>query len=144
MKLHLVNDKRFDEPFIKFLIQKIKIDIMGNCNLQKLQPFGEMLEKLDIKVQPIIIVQKGVQAITYREINNSKEKGYDIFIDENVMLGGTKFKLISLIKLLDKGNTELRGYPIFSQAFERVGNELDSQYNLYLLGLGVVYERIPL
>lgn len=144
MKLHLVNDKRFDEPFIKFLIQKIKIEIMGNCNLQKLQPFGEMLEKLNIKVQPIIIVQKGVQAITYREINNSKEKGYDIFIDENVMLGGTKFKLISLIKLLDKGNTELRGYPIFSQAFEKVGNELASQYNLYLLGLGVVYERIPL
>lgn len=60
------------------------------------------------------------------------------------MLGGTKFKLISLIKLLDKGNTELRGYPIFSQAFEKVGNELASQYNLYLLGLGVVYERIPL
>ena len=144
MKLHLVNDERFTEPFIKFLVQQIKLQVMANCNIQKLQPFGEMLEKLEIKIEPIVIVQNGVQAIKYRKVSNLKESGFDIFIDENLVLSGTKYKLISLIKLLDKGNTELKGYPIFSNAFEKIGNELETQYNLYLMGAGMIYERFTI
>jgi len=103
-----------------------------------------MLDKLDIKVEPIVIVQKGVSAIKYKKVQNSKEKGFDIYIDEELMLEGTKYKLISLIKLLDKGNTELKGYPLFSNAFEKVGQELGVQHQLYLIGLGAAYERVTL
>lgn len=143
MKLRLVNDKRFTEPFARFLTKAIKLRIQSDKNIKKMAPFGEMLKKLDVKSTPEIVVERALKEIKYRKIESIEETGYEIYLDEDAMFDN-KYKVIDLIKLLENGNMEISGYPLFSDAFKKIKEDINDQYRLYELGVGLIYERLPL
>ena len=95
MKLRLVNDKRFTEPFARFLTKAIKLRIQSDKNIKKMAPFGEMLKKLDVKSTPEIVVERALKEIKYRKIESIEETGYEIYLDEDAMFDN-KYKVIDL------------------------------------------------
>lgn len=143
MNILLVNDKRYTEPFVKYLVKVVKQEVLANYNELEMAPFAEMLEKLEIKTTPRLVVQKAVEAITYEKIDNTKEKGFNIIIDDKKTFNG-KYKIIDLVNLMDSGNTEMPPIPLFSNAFKDVEKDIDNYYRLYELGVGLFYEYLPL
>lgn len=143
MKLKLVNDQRYTEPFIRYLTKAVKAEIIANKNVRKLIPFGEMLDRLDIKATPNIVIEKALKEIKYRKIESADEVGYEIYLNEDAMFDA-KYKIIDLIKLLENGNMELNGYPLFTDAFKKIKEEINDQYKLYQFGMGLIYEHLPL
>lgn len=145
MHLLLVNDIRFQEPFVRFLTKMVKQEVLFAYNPAKFQQFNEWLKQVDIKTTADIVIRKSLDAIEYVPVDTPNEKGFDIVINDKKYLDGTKYKIIDLINLIESGNTELKGQPIFSNAFAKVEGNINAYYRLFeTTGIGAMYEHIPL
>lgn len=145
MHLLLVNDIRYQEPFVKYLTKMVKQEVLFNYNPAKFQPFNDWLRAANIKTTADIVIKKSLEAIEYVPINTPNEVGYDIVINDKKYLDGTQYRIIDLINLIESGNTELQGQPIFSEAFAKVEGKINIYYRLFeTTGVGVLYEYIPL
>ena len=56
-----------------------------------------------------------------------------IKINEKVLLPNTNVKLIELCKLINNGNLDLKAYPIFTEIFNDVKDNLEKYYSEYAL-----------
>ena len=136
MVLTIERNKYIDDEFIAWLIDKIRYEICTTINENKLDIFNEYVKennlfqpvnnnsKFDIK-QAIIL---SLNTLTYRKTNNV----YIIEVGKNKLFPGYKVNLETVCKILDSGNTEIKGYPIFSKLFNNIKSNIVEYYEQYL------------
>lgn len=144
MQILLVNDVRYQEPFVRFLTKMVKQQVLLNYNPSKFGEFNDWLKANNIKTTSDIVVRKSLDAIEYQVVDTPNEKGYEIVINDKKTLDGTRYKIIDIINFIESGNTEVKGQPIYSEAFDLVESKINQYYMSFEMGLGAVYEYVPL
>lgn len=136
MVLTIERNKYIDDDFIDWLIDEMRYEISTKINEKKLDMFNKYIEesnlfepmnnssKFDVK-QAIIL---SLNTLTYRKTNNV----YIIEVGKNKLFPGYKVNLETVCKILDSGNTEIKGYPIFSKIFNNIKLNILEYYEKYL------------
>lgn len=111
--------------FIKFLIKKLVGLLCEKVNLKKLKDFDNYLKEKKIKKV------KG-KKVFFLAINHIVYKNSKIQINESILYPGTDYKLIDLCKLLNYGNLEFEGYPIFSTVFDFISDNIKKYESMFV------------
>lgn len=129
-------DGKYDDEFFDFVKTKIKNYFYQILNIKRLEPFEIFINKnpkyyslfkkyisaLDICISAIY----NIVVIRYGE-------NIVLKIDENSVVPNTNIKLINLCKLINEGNLVLKAYPIFTEIFDYVKNNIEKIYAEYAL-----------
>ena len=136
MVLAIKRNKYIDDEFIEWLINEIRYEISTTINEKKLDIFNEYVKennlfepvnnnsKFDVKQA----INLSLNTLTYRKTNNV----YIIEVGKNKLFPGYKVNLETVCKILDSGNTEIKGYPIFSKIFNNIKLNILEYYEKYL------------
>lgn len=138
MKLTLFDtENKYSDDFLDFINRYIIIKIISSINTRKIQPIEEYINQYSdiptlfkkyISVNEVII--SGAYNIIYSRINNKI-----VFeIDPTQIYSGTSAKLNELCKLINYGNLVVKGYPIFTKAFDYFKDNIDNYYDNYMQG----------
>ena len=137
MRIIIPVNNQYAEDFIQWLIKKIKSNILLQLDLRKLYPVvAYQKEKKIFKPQandelPInfeSVVKHVVKSITYKKVKDN----WIIYIPQNTPYKGYFTTLYALCRFIDKGNSEVKGYPIFSNTFNGVAANISKYYNQFL------------
>lgn len=116
-----------DEEFIsKFVPQIIVSRALLLASSKTTHQMNEYLKK-NFKL-PINDILKQLKFSTNR-VNDT----YLLIIDENVFEKSSNIRLISLIKLIDYGNLEVKGLNIINKSIDYVINNIKGLYQYYLM-----------
>lgn len=138
MKLE-INDpeKLLDKAFMKWLATELKDYIIYNLNTQKADNWSKYLT--DSKLYNNIYNNKiNARSIIISGASNldivSSEDAYIIKINPNIYTSGLdRVKLDTICRLINFGNTELVGYPIFTKSFQYFADNIHEYVEKYLL-----------
>lgn len=132
-----IHSTKLDRDFCEWLADIVKSQIKGSIDEKKLIRWNEYLSsgstitlmgRKSILAKEIIF--KGVDLILVREL---PEK-FIIEINPNIMMPGVKNKRVStLCKLINYGNMDIKGYPIFSDTFSMIADNINAYIDLYAL-----------
>lgn len=131
-------NKHIDDYFIEWLIDRIRFEILGNIDEEQLNNFNsvvnqqQLFKRVDnrnIKFDIRKAIVMSLQNIRYRKIKNV----YIIEISSDTIYPHYLVKLSTLCKLLNYGNVNIKGYPIYTEAFTRVKSNLRGYYKQYLM-----------
>lgn len=115
--------KEFIENFvIKALMLKIEASVI-DANTIKMDKFLE--DTYGINVQTIIDSIK----IKASKVNSH----WSVSIDNNIIEPKSQEKVISLVKLIEYGNLEIRGLHIIDASFRYIKKHLYALYKLYVM-----------
>lgn len=114
-----------DEEFVKDFVPKIIIIRASNFIKRKNTiMMNEYLRKnFDISLEDVINQLK----FSFNQYNNM----YSLSIDANIYENKSHEKLISLVKLIDSGNLEVKGLNIINSSMYYVKENLKGLYALY-------------
>ena len=117
----------FDSEFVKEFIPKIITARVGwlvkRKNLNKMNKF--------LKAQYGITVDDIVANLRFSV--NKVAKAYSISVNNNIKEPKSQEKIISLVKLLDYGNLEIKGQDIVHSSMLYVNANLNAIYKAYML-----------
>ena len=136
MRISIDNSsEKYEDNFFEYLKKFTTRQLILNLNPLKLKKFEDAINKEEELLSPFKKSFSG-RDIFYAGANNlSITKFFDgrviIQVDPNVIYYGTKIKLVTLIRFLNYGNEEYKGYPIFTDTFNYVRSNLDAIYQLY-------------
>ena len=115
--------KEFVEDFvIKALMLKIEASVI-DANTRKMNKFLE--DTYGINVQTIVDNIK----IKASKVNDH----WSVSIDNNNVEPKSQEKVISLVKLIEYGNLEIRGLHVIDDAFRYIKEHLYALYKLYVM-----------
>lgn len=136
MKLILPSNEYITEDFICWLIIQIKYIILNNINESKLDLFNNYFKeqkffkpinnKQKFDVRKLILLS--INNITYRKLNNV----YIIEIKNNVTFPGYTVNINTLCRLLNYGNVNIKGYPLYTDSFKTIKANLKTFYGKYV------------
>lgn len=136
MKLLLQDDKYVDRRFINFVIKQMQLFLIEHINDEQLYIFNKLFLESEISQEILAYPLNNfdIRNFIYIALNNliyRKIKGnYIIEINPNKYINNLNVAYIC--KLLNYGNNEIRGYPIFTNCFEYILRNINSFYNIYL------------
>ena len=120
-------DERLSEEFVEnFVIRALMLKIEASlidANTTKMDKFLE--ETYGINVQTIIDNIK----IKASKVNDH----WSVSIDNNIIEPKSQEKVISLVKLIEYGNLEIRGLHIIDASFRYIKKHLYALYKLYVM-----------
>lgn len=123
-----------DEKFIQYLIKLMQTLYIKYLDAKRLSSWDEYLNSGIIKsignrkIYCKNIIVSGFSSLRYEKYNNRE---FIISIDQSAVFPSTFVKTISLVKLIDNGNTERKAYPIFTKVFKYIENNLEVLYKSY-------------
>lgn len=137
MKIEITNTNRtLDYKFGEWIIEVVSNEIKSNIDEKKLIRWNEYLNtdgvlkftsRKSILAKEIIYL--GIDNLRLSELPNR----FIIEINPNKYVPGVdKVKVVSACKLINYGNATMKGYPIFSNSFEMVVQNIDSLIEIYL------------
>ena len=136
MRIEIYSEK-LGTDFCEWLISILSNQIKGSIDDKKLIRWNEYLSsggaitlvgRKSILAKEIIF--KGANSIIVRELPNK----FIIEINSKVMMPGVKSKKVStLCRLINYGNMDIKGYPIFSDTFAMVADNINAYIDLYAL-----------
>lgn len=137
MRIIIPVTTQYAEDFIEWLIRRIKSNIFLSLDLKKLYTFQTYQKnvkvfkphnntKNELDFQSALMT--GVKSITYKKVRNN----WIIYVPNNIPYKGYYATILSVCKFIDSGNSEVRGYPIFTQIFNGVTTNLSKYYNQFL------------
>jgi hypothetical protein len=136
MRISIDNSSgKYEDGFFEYLKRFTTRQLILNLNPLKLKKFEEAINQEEELLKPFRKSFSG-RDIFYAGANNLNViKFFDgrviLQVDPNVIYYGTRVKLITLIRFLNYGNGDYKGYPIFTDTFNYVRNNLDAIYQLY-------------
>lgn len=136
MQLTIDNsDKRFDDGFFEYLRRFITRQLIIRCNPAKFKGFEEAVATQPQLLKPFRKTISG-RDVFYAGVNNLVIKRFlngeiTIEVNPNTKFYGTNTKLVTLVKFLNYGNGDYKGYPIFTDTFDYVNEHLNAIYKLY-------------
>lgn len=123
-----------DEKFIQYLIKLMQKLYIKYLDIGRLSSWDEYLNSGIIKsignrkIYCRNIIVSGFNSLRYEKYNNRK---FIISIDQNAVFPSTFVKTISLVKLVNNGNTERKAYPVFTNVFNYINDNLEILYKSY-------------
>jgi len=136
--MKLVIDNCNDKQFIIYLINFIKQYLIDHSRSQKFSSLDMYLNKIPkykTKFRKSLTCHDIVICGAYNLVYRKYGKKYIITINENQKLFGLDAKLYDMCKLINYGTLEIDGYPIFTDAFNYVQDNLEMLYFRYNTGL---------
>lgn len=140
MKLEIGDPKNLlDRPFIEWLKVKIRNKILADVNLKKLENWDNFFNNQSMyksiykkKILTSDIILAGASNLDYVK----SESNFWIRINPNIYTPGLdRVKLAVICKLINYGNRDLVGYPIFTDTFEYFAENINEYVDRYLHGL---------
>ena len=138
MKLLITTDKKLllNHEFCDWLIMQIRKKILLDINIKKVAIWQLYLEK--ILADKILPKQKiSADNIILQGINNLEyiytDYSIEISVNNKINIQNLdQVKLISIIKLINYGNKDIVGYPIFIDTFNYFAENIDAYIDKYI------------
>lgn len=138
MKLLITTDKKLllNHEFCDWLIMQIRKKILLDINIKKVAIWQLYLEK--ILADKILPKQKiSADNIILQGINNLEyiytDYSIEISVNNKINIQNLdQVKLISIIKLINYGNKDIVGYPIFTDTFNYFAENIDAYIDKYI------------
>ena len=125
--MKIIINKEYGYNFVNAIKRKIIRDIKLSINMAKLYPIDRYLsEVLLLDYSAIDIINFSLKHFVIIIYDDK----YELKIDENIIYRDN-IKLISLVKLINFGNLELRPYSIYTNEFNEITNNIDNLYIVY-------------
>jgi len=129
-----------DVGFIKYLIRYLQTYIQANIKSEKLYWLQMYINSLPIfkgKLRKFISCREIIIIGAYNLVYKKYEAYYEITIDENQKIFGLDAKLNDACRLINYGTMSVQGYPIFSDAFNNVEDNIADLYQKYKRGFSI-------
>lgn len=139
MKFEITDPKNLlSKQFCHWLIEKIRDKIIKDVDKDKLEKFTIFLTS---DRSPVTVINKSftvdhliLQGAKHLVVD-SVSTGYSIHVDDNVFATGLDVtRLNTACKLINFGNTQIEGYPIFTNTFDYFSENLSSYVDRYING----------
>ena len=134
MELQIKNEVEFNDAFLDYLIEYIQKIFIGGINPKKLHnadlyfnSFSNLTNKFKKYISPYEILVSGIYNLVYYRDRDR----ITIMIDNAQIFPGTQAKINILCKEINDGNLILPAYPIFTETFKQIKNDLNYIYDLY-------------
>lgn len=125
--MKIIINKEYGYNFVNAVKRKIIRDIRLSINMAKLYPIDRYLsEVLLLDYSAIDIIKFSLKHFVIIIYDDK----YELKIDENIIYKDN-IKLISLVKLINFGNLELRPYSIYTNEFNEITDNIDNLYIVY-------------
>lgn len=131
MYLTVNKGKYIDEGFIRYLIELLQAYIADSVDYAQLLrcdaylKTNSLIDSFDSTLQ---IIKESLKSFVWTET----EKVFEISIKNDKIVKGKVAKLNEICKLINYGNLEFKGYPIFSDAFGYFENHIPEALQRYL------------
>ena len=123
--------------FINFLMFKLRLLILKKLNRKKLKLIDEYVNEKElfeksnknskIKFNSYYAIHFAVRNIVCINLRGK----FIIKLKENINLPGFNTPILEICKFIDYGNYEFEGYPIFTNAFMNIRNNIVDYYKIY-------------
>ncbi len=140
MKLEINDPKNLlDRSFIQWLKVKIRDKIIAGINPKKLIIWDEYLNNNPVyksiykkKISALDIIVAGAMNLDFNESGSD----FMIYINRNIYTPGLdRVKLETLCKLINFGDLNNKGYPIFTDTFDYFAESIHDYIDRYLHGM---------
>ena len=138
MKLLITTEKELllTSDFSIWLIKEIRKQLLLDIDLKHIKAWQLYLEKLladkilpKQKLSADAIILQGINSLEYILTDNSVE----ISVNNKITIPNlNQVKLISIIKLINYGNNDIKGYPIFTDTFNYFAENIDAYIDKYI------------
>jgi hypothetical protein len=136
MKLKIIDpNNMLDRSFINWLCIQIRNEVIANINLKKLDNWDryfnsetvyKSIYKKRISTRDLIVA--GVSNLYYQV----SEDGFWISINPTKLTPGLdRIKLETICKVINYGNRQIIGYPIFTDTFQKVADNITDYVQKY-------------
>lgn len=135
--MKLVINNCDDIQFIKYLIKLLRKQLLGSIVPGKLIKWDNYLNTLPIfktKYKKGITAKEIIYSAAFNIRYMKSGQDYTIYIDNNQKIFGTNAKLYSICKLINYGNMQMQGYPIFTNTFNYIADNIQILYLRYQRG----------
>ena len=129
----VVNNISISNGFINFIKQKTFGYMATILNIDKLDVYDEYFKYIhntDILAKKVIILSMSNLS------HDRQETTTTIYINPDLKYPGTNINLIDLCKIINNGNLNIPSYPIFTQTFEHIQNNLPKYLDKFIIGIG--------
>lgn len=140
MRLEITdNNKVADDTFLTWLLEQVQTTCLAEVNVAKLDKWSVFLTESqsiprlysDRKYSAQDLILEGIYNLEIKRNNSSK---FVIQIDPRCTAKGyDRLNLASVCRLINYGNTELLGCPIFTNTFNKILKKLP-EYVVYYYG----------
>lgn len=140
MQLEISDHKNLlDRAFIEWLKIKIRDKIIADIDPKKLENWDNFFNNQSMyksiykkKISAIDLISAGASNLDYR-ISDSK---FQILLNPNIYASGLdRIKVDTICRLINYGNRDLAGYPIFTDTFNYFAENIDLYVSRYLYGM---------
>ena len=132
-------DHVIDSKFIRWLISQIKIKVAVQLKPDKLKRWDSYLNSVSAFTsiyKKKLLARDIILAGSVNLIFTEAEDAYEIFINPNINTPGLdRVKLITLCKLINFGNREQSSYPIFTEVFNEISDNIQEYVDTWLFSL---------
>ena len=136
MKLKIIDpDNILDKSFINWLCIQIRNEVIANINLKKLDNWDQYFNsetvyksiyKKRISTRDLIVA--GISNLYYQV----SEDGFWISINPTKLTPGLdRIKLETICKVINYGNRQIIGYPIFTDTFQNIADNITDYVQKY-------------
>lgn len=137
MKILITDEAgKYTDDFLNYVLAKFKDIYYEIVDERKLAPFEVYINELP-RYKSLMKNHISAKEICITALYNIRILHYrqDVIfkIDETVYLPNTRIKLIELCKLINDGTLLLRSYPIFTEIFDWVKDNIEVYYAEYIL-----------
>ena len=123
------------KEFAYWLIKKIQTLIVANIDTKQVSKFDKYLNENSI-FETTYLKEISTRNIIEQASNNMEvsesENQYTIQINQNMMvIGLDRVKLTTAFKLINYGNSDIKGYPIFTDIFNMIADNINTYVEIY-------------
>lgn len=138
MRLKVIDpNNTLDRAFINWLAIEIRNTVIKDIDAIKLKHWDIYLNKELVykniyinQIKAIDIIAEGISNLYFQTF----DRGFWISINPNILISGLdRVKLESICKLINYGNQEINGYPIFTDTFKYIADHINEYVEQYLL-----------
>ena len=137
MKLKIIDPNNIlDRSFINWLCIQIRNEVVTNINLKKLEKWDKYFNSENVyksiykkKISTRDLIVAGISNLYYQ----TSEDGFWISINPNKLTPGLdRIKLETICKTINFGNQQITGYPIFTNTFQEVADNITTYVEKYM------------
>lgn len=134
----MIDNKGVSKGFILFIKKRMLTYCLSHLELSKLDKFDEYF-KSEGFVNTYKVSNLSSRNIIYLGISHLSHRRYEtetqLSIDDSLYYPGTNIKISSLCKLINFGNMDIDGYPIFSNTFQHFRDNIDKYIDKHIMNL---------
>ena len=135
----VVDNKYINQGFISFIKKRILGYMSVILNINKLQRYDELFQSEEFLIlsnKTSISSRKVVLMAMTNLIHKRYETNTHIFINPNINYPGTNMKIVDLCKIINYGTLSIDAYPIFTETFNHIQQNIGKYIDIYTKGLG--------